>query len=385
MIQFVLSMADMNINRQKDGTDGTAGTAGTDGTDGIAIITGITGQDGSYLADFLVEKKYTIYGLIRRASSINTKRIEHIRHQLELRYGDLTDKGSLISILSEANEAYMAKKETGWDGVIEIYNLAAQSHVKISFQMPEYTASVGAMGTLAFLEAIRVLKMDRYTRFYQASTSEMYGKVQEVPQSETTPFYPRSPYGVAKVYSYWIIRNYRDSYGIHASNGILFNHESPRRGINFVTRKITYGLRQIIKGETDCIKLGNIYAKRDWGHAKDYVRAMWMILQQDEPDDYVVSTGKNYSVKDFLNAAFAEVNMKLTWSGEGLHEVAHVVGREAPVVRISEKYFRPAEVDELLGDNAKIQRCIGWTPEYTFEELVKEMVESDCHEREVFY
>lgn len=352
---------------------------------GIAIITGITGQDGSYLAEFLLEKGYTIYGLIRRASSINTKRIEHLRSQLKLRYGDLTDKGSLIAILSEANEAYKVRKETGWNGIIEVYNLAAQSHVQISFQMPEYTASVGAMGTLAFLEAIRVLKMDQYARFYQASTSEMYGKVQEVPQSETTPFYPRSPYGVAKVYSYWIIRNYRDSYGIHASNGILFNHESPRRGINFVTRKITYGLRQIVKGKADCIKLGNIYAKRDWGHAKDYVRAMWMILQQDKPDDYVVSTGKNYSVKDFLNAAFAEVGMILTWSGEGLNEVAHVDDRTDPVVRISEKYFRPAEVDELLGDNTKIKSQLGWEPKYTFEELVKEMVESDYNDREVFY
>jgi GDPmannose 4,6-dehydratase len=347
----------------------------------IAIITGITGQDGSYLAELLLKKEYTVYGLIRRASSINTKRIEHIRKQLNLRYGDLSDKGSLISILSEAQTLYL---ENDQSSAIEIYNLAAQSHVKISFDMPEYTTSVDAMGTLSLLEAIRVLKMQDYIRFYQASTSEMFGKVQEIPQSESTPFYPQSPYGVAKLYSYWIVRNYRDSYGMHASNGILFNHESPRRGINFVTRKITYGIRQILNGSIECIYLGNIYAKRDWGHARDYVNAMWLMLQQDIPDDYVVSTGNNYTVKEFIDEAFRSAQMPLKWSGQGVDEIASTP-QDKIVIRISKKYFRPSEVDILLGDNSKIKKQLGWKTECSFKQLVQEMVDADLNEKEVFY
>ena len=347
----------------------------------IAVITGITGQDGSYLAEFLLEKEYTVFGIIRRASSINTKRIDKIRNELLLRYGDVTDLTSIISILTEAKTLYSNSEDKH---PIEIYNLAAQSHVKISFEMPTYTAQVDAVGTLILLEAVRTLGMIEYARLYQASTSEMYGKVQEVPQSETTPFYPRSPYGVAKLYSFWIIKNYRESYNMHASNGILFNHESPRRGINFVTRKITYGIRQILNGEQGCIKLGNIYSKRDWGHAKDYVRAMWLMLQQDQPSDYVVSTGECHSVKEFVTEAFKEAGMPVTWSGEGLQEVAkNRHGRI--VVCISEKYFRPAEVDLLLGDNTKARRELGWVPEYSFKDLVREMVNADVMLKEVFY
>lgn len=338
----------------------------------VAFITGITGQDGSYLAELLLEKEYIVYGLLRRSSSINTFRIDHIFNKLKLRYGDMTDSTCLISILANI------KTEQPDMDRLEIYNLAAQSHVKVSFEMPEYTADTDAFGTLKILEAIRINKLDKIARFYQASTSELYGLVQEVPQKETTPFYPRSPYGVAKLYAFWIVKNYRESYGLFASNGILFNHESERRGHNFVTRKITIGLGKILKGETDRLVMGNIDSQRDWGHAKDYVEGMWRVLQHDTADDFVLSTGEMHSVREFIEKAFELKGINLVWKGEGVNEIGYDINTGKEYVFIDAKYFRPAEVELLIGDSTKARTILGWIPEIKFEDLVKKMVDNDC-------
>jgi len=326
----------------------------------VALISGITGQDGSYLAELLLEKGYKVHGIVRRSSLINTHRIDHIYNFITLHYGDLTDSTNLVRVIQQVQPD-------------EIYNLGAQSHVKVSFEMPEYTGMVDGLGTLRILEAVRLLGMEKKTRIYQASTSEMFGKVQEIPQSETTPFYPRSPYGVAKVYGYWIVKNYRESYGLHASSGILFNHESPRRGETFVTRKITRGLSLISTGQQDVLYLGNLNAKRDWGHAKDFVEAMWLMLQQDEPDDYVIATGKQYSVREFVEAAAPYFGMKIAWEGEGLDEVGIDKLTKKEVIKVSPKYFRPAEVETLLGDATKAKQKLGWEPKISFEQLVEDM------------
>jgi GDPmannose 4,6-dehydratase len=325
-----------------------------------ALITGITGQDGSYLAELLLEKGYEVHGIVRRSSLINTHRINHIFDRLNLHYGDLTDSTNLVRVIQHVQPD-------------EIYNLGAQSHVKVSFEMPEYTGMVDGLGTLRILEAVRLLGMENKTRIYQASTSEMYGKVVEIPQKETTPFYPRSPYGVAKVYGYWIIKNYRESYGLHASSGILFNHESPRRGETFVTRKITRGLSSISVGEQDILYLGNLNAKRDWGHAKDFVEAMWLMLQQDEPDDYVIATGEQYSVREFVEVAAPYFGMNIVWEGEGVGEVGIDKNTKRTVIKVSPKYFRPAEVETLLGDATKAKEKLGWEPKFSFKQLVEDM------------
>jgi GDPmannose 4,6-dehydratase len=338
----------------------------------VAFITGITGQDGSYLAELLLEKKYQVWGIIRRSSNIMTSRIDHIFDNLTLRYGDLTDSSNILNVLTNIKNTYPDIER------LEVYNLGAMSHVKISFEMPEYTCDVDAMGTLRLLEAIRTcgIPLDKI-RFYQASTSEMFGKVQEIPQRETTPFYPRSPYGVAKLYSHWITKNYRESYGMYACSGILFNHESPRRGHNFVTRKITIALGNILKGKQERLVLGNIHSMRDWGHAKDYVNGMYLMLQQDKPDDYILSTNEYHSVKEFVEKSFKLGGFNIGWRGEGVNEVGYDVNTGRELVSISEKYFRPAEVEELLGDSTKARTELGWEPKYTFDELVREMVESD--------
>lgn len=325
----------------------------------VALITGITGQDGSYLAELLLEKGYEVHGIVRRSSSINTDRIDHIYHRIKLHYGDLTDGSSLIRLIQEIKPT-------------EIYNLGAQSHVKVSFEIPEYTGQVDALGTLRVLEAVRLLGMEKDVRIYQASTSELYGLVQETPQSETTPFYPRSPYGVAKMYGFWIVKNYREAYNMHCSSGILFNHESPRRGETFVTRKIVQGLARISMGGQKVLELGNLNAKRDWGHAKDFVEAMWLMLQEPEPDDYVIATGEQYSVKQFVDAAAPYFGMRMRWEGEGLNEVG--IDQTGEVrVRVNERYFRPAEVETLLGNPAKAKKKLGWRPQFTFEKLVEDM------------
>ncbi|GAB5459469.1 MAG: GDP-mannose 4,6-dehydratase [Henriciella sp.] len=347
----------------------------------VALITGITGQDGSYLAEFLLEKGYEVHGIKRRASSFNTQRIDHIfedpheaNARLKLHYGDLTDSSNLTSIIQKIQPD-------------EIYNLGAQSHVAVSFQSPEYTADVDALGALRILEAIRLLGLEKKTKFYQASTSELYGLVQETPQSETTPFYPRSPYAVAKLYSYWITVNYREAYGIYACNGILFNHESPRRGETFVTRKITRGLCNIAQGLDECLYMGNIDALRDWGHAKDYVRMQWMMLQQDAAKDYVIATGQQYSVRQFIAWTANELGLTLKFEGKGINEVAFVESIEgdlAPcvtpgqvIVRIDPRYFRPTEVETLLGDPTKAEHELGWKPEISVQEMCAEMVQED--------
>jgi GDPmannose 4,6-dehydratase len=347
----------------------------------VALITGITGQDGSYLAEFLLEKGYMVHGIKRRASSLNTQRVDHIYQDphienahFKLHYGDLSDTSNLIRIVQETQPD-------------EIYNLGAQSHVAVSFESPEYTADVDAIGTLRLLEAIRILGLEKKTRFYQASTSELYGLVQEIPQKETTPFYPRSPYAAAKMYAYWITVNYREAYGIYACNGILFNHESPRRGETFVTRKITRGLANIAQGLEFCIYMGNLDALRDWGHAKDYVRMQWMMLQQDSPDDFVIATGVQYSVRQFIEWSAAELGVTLKFQGHGVDETATVVsiiGDKAPalkvgdvIVRIDPRYFRPTEVETLLGDPTKAKEKLGWVPEITVQEMCAEMVASD--------
>ncbi len=353
----------------------------------VALITGITGQDGSYLAEFLLEKGYIVHGIKRRASSFNTERIDHIYQephindaQFKLHYGDLTDSSNLIRILKEVQPD-------------EIYNLAAQSHVAVSFESPEYTADVVANGTLRLLEAIRILGLEKKTRFYQASTSELFGLVQETPQKETTPFYPRSPYAVAKQYAYWIVVNYREAYGMYACNGILFNHESPRRGETFVTRKITRGLANISQGLEACLYMGNIDALRDWGHAKDYVRMQWMILQQEQPDDFVIATGKQYSVRQFIEMSADELGINIEWQGSGVDEIG-LIDESSPILnteqkyikagdtifRIDPRYFRPTEVETLLGDPSKAKENLGWVPEITLQEMCKEMVIYDLEQ-----
>ncbi len=340
----------------------------------IAFITGITGQDGSYLAEFLLEQNYIVYGMIRRSSLINTSRIEHIfkNKNLILKYGDLTDSSNILNILYEIKTSYPDFER------LEIYNLGAMSHVKVSFEMPEYAGEVDAMGTLRLLEAIRSSGIQEKIRFYQASTSEMFGKVQEVPQKETTPFYPRSPYGVAKLYGHWITKNYRESYNLFACSGILFNHESARRAHNFVTRKITIGLGKILKGECDRLILGNLDAKRDWGHAKDYIKGMWLMLQHDTPDDYILSTNEMHSVREFVEKTFALRGFDIKWKGEGLNEIGYDSKTGTELIFVSEKYFRPAEVEELLGDSTKARKILDWKPDYTFDDLVKEMVDNDA-------
>lgn len=334
-----------------------------------ALITGITGQDGSYLAELLLSKGYEVHGIIRRASSFNTKRIDHLyqdQHEEDvnmfLHYGDLTDSSNLNRLIEKVQPS-------------EIYNLAAQSHVQVSFEVPEYTAEADGIGVLRILDALRETGIG--ARFYQASTSELYGKVMEVPQTETTPFYPRSPYGVAKQYGYWITKNYRESYGLHASNGILFNHESPRRGETFVTRKITMAVARIHRGLQECLYMGNIDAKRDWGYAKDYVNMMWMMLQQDQADDYVVATGEMHTVREFIEKAFAQVGRPIEWQGEAENEVGIDTTTGKVVMRIDPKYYRPCEVEQLLGDPAKAKRQLGWVPEVKFEELVQIMTDGD--------
>jgi GDPmannose 4,6-dehydratase len=348
-----------------------------------ALITGITGQDGSYLAEFLLKKGYEVHGIKRRSSSFNTERIDHIfedphidHAKLFLHYGDMSDSTNLTNTINKVQPN-------------EIYNLAAQSHVAVSFEMPEYTADIDAVGALRILEAIKFLGMSESVRFYQASSSELYGLVQETPQTESTPFYPRSPYGVAKLYAYWITKNYREAYGMYACNGILFNHESPRRGETFVTRKITRGVCNVALGLDKCLFLGNLDAKRDWGHAKDYVRMQWMMLQQEEPNDYVISTGEQYSVRQFLEWSANELGISLIFKGEGIDEVAivdEITGDKAPALskgdilcRIDSRYFRPAEVDTLIGDSSKAKRELNWIPEITSKELCIEMVEHDLN------
>ena len=347
----------------------------------VALVTGVTGQDGSYLAEFLLEKGYVVHGIKRRASLFNTDRVDHLyqdphidHRNFVLHYGDLSDTSNLVRIIQEVQPD-------------EVYNLGAQSHVAVSFDSPEYTADVDAIGTLRLLEAIRILGLEKKTRFYQASTSELYGLVQEIPQKETTPFYPRSPYGVAKLYAYWITVNYREAYGMYACNGILFNHESPRRGETFVTRKITRGLCNIAQGLEQCLYMGNMDALRDWGHAKDYVRMQWMMLQQDQPKDYVIATGVQYSVRQFIEKSAAQLGLTLRFEGQGVAEHAIVVciyGDKAPavqvgdvVVRVDPNYFRPAEVETLLGDPGLAKRDLGWIPQITLDEMVQEMVASD--------
>lgn len=336
----------------------------------VALITGITGQDGSYLAEFLLEKGYVVHGIKRRASSFNTTRIDHLYRdphsqgvRLFLHHGDLTDSSNLIRIIQQTQPD-------------EIYNLAAQSHVAVSFESPEYTADVDGIGAVRILEAIRILGLERKTRFYQASTSELYGLVQESPQRESTPFYPRSPYAVAKLYAYWITVNYREAYGMYACNGILFNHESPVRGENFVTRKITRAMARIKVGLQDCIYLGNLDAKRDWGHAKDYIEMQWLMLQQEKPEDFVIATGLQYSVRDFVNLAADEIGIKVRWEGQGVEEKGYDHSGKC-IVAIDPRYFRPAEVETLLGDASKAKEKLGWSPRITFKELVAEMVKAD--------
>jgi len=342
--------------------------------DKVALITGITGQDGCYLAELLLAKGYTVHGVKRRSSSLNTSRIDHLyddphsgtvkSQRFRLHYGDLTDSTNLIRLVQEVQPD-------------EIYNLAAQSHVAVSFETPEYTANADGLGTLRLLEAVRILGLERRTRFYQASTSELYGLVRETPQRETTPFYPRSPYAVAKLYAYWITVNYREAYGMHASNGILFNHESPLRGETFVTRKITRAVAAIELGQQDCLYLGNLDAKRDWGHARDYVEGMWRILQQDQPDDYVLATGETYSVRAFVERAFARVGRAVVWQGAGIDEVGIDQSTGQVLVRIDPRYFRPTEVDLLLGDATKAREKLGWHHRISFADLVDEMVDAD--------
>jgi GDPmannose 4,6-dehydratase len=337
----------------------------------IALITGITGQDGAYLAELLLSKNYEVHGIKRRSSSFNTARIDHLykdKHNKDvnffLHYGDLTDSTNLIRIIQEVKPH-------------EIYNLGAQSHVKVSFEVPEYTANSDALGTLRILEAIRILKMENKVKFYQASTSELYGKVQEVPQTETTPFYPRSPYGVAKLYAYWIVKNYREAYGMFACNGILFNHESPLRGETFVTRKITRAASKIKLGLQEKLYLGNLNAQRDWGHAKDYVEGMWRMLQHDKPEDFVLATGKTTTIREFCNLSFKELGIDIIWEGEGENEVGIDQSSNKVIISIDKNYYRPTEVDLLIGDASKAKKLLSWTPKYDLESLVKEMVNAD--------
>lgn len=344
-----------------------------------ALITGITGQDGAYLADFLLKKGYEVHGIKRRASSFNTARVDHLYHDTHekdvrffMHYGDLTDSSNLIRIIQEIQPE-------------EIYNLAAQSHVKVSFETPEYTANADGLGTLRILEAIRILKLEKKTRFYQASTSELFGKVQEIPQKETTPFYPRSPYAVAKLYAYWITVNYREAYGMYACNGILFNHESPVRGETFVTRKITRGLARIKIGLQETLYLGNLNARRDWGHARDYVEMQWLMLQQDEPEDYVIATGIQYSVRELIEIAAQQLNISIRWEGEGPDEKGLEEKTGQIIIAVDPSYYRPTEVSELLGDASKAREKLGWEPVTSFEELIAEMIEADMEDAQKDY
>ncbi len=337
-----------------------------------ALITGITGQDGSYLAELLLEKGYTVHGIKRRASSFNTQRVDHLYQDphidnanFKLHYGDLTDTSNLVRIVQETQPD-------------EIYNLGAQSHVAVSFESPEYTADVDGMGSLRLLEAIRILGLEKKTRYYQASTSELYGLVQQTPQKESTPFYPRSPYAAAKLYAYWITVNYREAYGLYACNGILFNHESPRRGETFVTRKITRGLANICLGLENCLYMGNIDARRDWGHAKDYVRMQWLMLQQEQPEDYVIATGVQYSVRQFIEKTAAVLGMQIKWQGEGVDEIGY--WRDQAIIKIDPRYFRPTEVQTLLGDPSKAKQKLGWVPEITLDQMIEEMATADLAE-----
>uniref|UniRef100_A0AAG5D8L0 GDP-mannose 4,6-dehydratase n=1 Tax=Anopheles atroparvus TaxID=41427 RepID=A0AAG5D8L0_ANOAO len=338
----------------------------------VALITGITGQDGSYLAEFLLDKGYEVHGIIRRASTFNTSRIEHLyadprthrEGKMKLHYGDLTDSSALVKIIAQVRPS-------------EIYNLAAQSHVKISFDLSEYTAEVDAVGTLRLLDAIRTVGLEKAVRFYQASTSELYGKVVETPQNEKTPFYPRSPYACAKLYGYWIVINYREAYDMFACNGILFNHESPRRGENFVTRKITRSVAKISLGQQECLELGNLDSKRDWGHAQDYVEAMWLMMQQEKPEDFVIATGETHSVREFVKKSFQHIGREIEWRGTGVDEVGVEKGTDTVRVRINPKFFRPTEVDLLLGDASKAKAQLGWSPKVTFLELIADMMEAD--------
>ncbi|NDB83960.1 MAG: GDP-mannose 4,6-dehydratase [Alphaproteobacteria bacterium] len=325
-----------------------------------ALITGITGQDGSYLAELLLSKGYEVHGTIRRSSTINNARIDHLSQDVVLHHADLTDSTNILHVIQEVEPT-------------EIYNLAAQSHVKVSFQMPAYTAEVDALGAVRILHSLCILGMEKDVRFYQASTSEMFGMVQEIPQRETTPFYPRSPYGVAKLYGHWITKNYRESMGIHASSGILFNHESPRRGETFVTRKISIGLSKVKAGLLDYLPLGNLNAKRDWGHAKDFVDAMWLMLQQEEPDDYVIATEEQHSVREFVEKCAPYFGMNIEWQGEGLDEIGIDTNSDQVIIRVSDKYFRPSEVDTLVGDSSKARNKLGWEPKISFDELVRDM------------
>jgi GDPmannose 4,6-dehydratase len=329
-----------------------------------ALITGITGQDGSYLAELLLEKGYEVHGIVRRSSLINTHRIDHIYDKLNLHYGDLTDSTNLVGVIRQVQPD-------------EIYNLGAQSHVKVSFEMPEYTGQTDGLGTLRVLEAVRLLGMEDKIRIYQASTSELYGKVQEIPQTETTPFYPRSPYGVAKLYGYWIVKNYRESYGMYACSGILFNHESPRRGETFVTRKIVRGLKAISEGKQTILQLGNLDAKRDWGHARDYCKAMWMMLQQETPEDYVIATGVQHSVREFVEKAAPYFGMDIEWHGSGEDEIGMDQKTKKTIVTVNPKYYRPAEVETLLGDPTKAKEQLGWEPTVSFCDLVMEMCQNE--------
>lgn len=338
----------------------------------VALVTGITGQDGSYLAELLLDKGYDVHGIIRRSSTFNTGRIEHLyldpkshmEGKMKLHYGDMTDSSCLVKIIGSVRPT-------------EVYNLAAQSHVKISFDLSEYTAEVDGVGTLRLLDAIRTCKLENSVRFYQASTSELYGKVVEIPQRETTPFYPRSPYACAKLYAYWIVTNYREAYNMYACNGILFNHESPRRGENFVTRKITRSVAKIAIGSLDCIQLGNLDSKRDWGHAKDYVEAMWLMLQQDVPQDFVIATGEMHSIREFVEKSFSHIGINIVWEGKGLNEVGKEEATNIIRVRVNAKYFRPTEVELLLGDATKAKTILGWTPKVNFQQLVHDMMEAD--------
>ena len=330
----------------------------------VALITGITGQDGSYLAELLLEKGYEVHGIVRRCSLINTHRIDHIYEKLHLHYGDLADSTNIVRVIQQVQPD-------------EIYNLGAQSHVKVSFEMPEFTGQVDGLGTLRVLEAVRLLGMEDKVRIYQASTSELYGLIQEVPQTETTPFYPRSPYGVAKLYGFWIIKNYREAYNMHCSSGILFNHESPRRGETFVTRKITRGLKAISEGRQKVLELGNLNAKRDWGHARDYAEAMWLMMQQDEPDDYVIATGVEYSVKEFVEACDKYFDFGIEWHKSGMDEVGYSRRLARNIITVNERYFRPAEVERLLGDATKAKKVLRWEPKTSFDQLVKEMCENE--------
>ena len=330
----------------------------------VALITGITGQDGSYLAEFLLGKGYEVHGIVRRSSMINTRRIDHIYKRIHLHYGDLTDSTNIVRVIQKVKPT-------------EIYNLGAMSHVKVSYETPEYVADVDAMGTLRILEAVRILEMEDKVRIYQASTSELYGLVQEIPQKETTPFYPRSPYGVAKLYAYWIIKNYREAYGMHCSSGILFNHESPRRGETFVTSKIVRGLKAISEGKQKVLYLGNLDARRDWGHAKDYVEAMWLMLQQDSPDDYVIATGEQYSVREFIEKAAPYFGFDLEWHSNGKDEIAMDKNTKKTIIAVDPKYYRPAEVETLLGDATKAKEVLGWEPKISFNQLVEDMCTND--------